>query len=324
MTPALWPPTAALIAVVRRRRKNTVLPLLIVAIALIAGFIEPRFWTVDNLVNLARQIVPLLIISVGQAFALISGGLDLALAAVMSLSGVGGTLAMKHSGIAAGISLMIAIGIVAGLLSGAIIAYFRTTPLVVTLGILSVAQAGALILSNGTPIYDVPAGYSQFVGFDSFVGVPWSVWIGAATALAGWFLLRHTIFGRYVYAIGSNESAAMKSGVNVRLYKMLVYAVSGLCVAVAAVVLTAWVGSAQPIAAPDITLQSLAAVILGGVALTGGRGSMLQVIYGVTMLSMLSNVMNMIGVSTYFQTLVIGIVIILAVVLDRLRLSESD
>jgi ribose transport system permease protein len=231
---------------------------------------------------------------------------------------------MKHSGIAAGISLMIAIGIVAGLLSGAIIAYFRTTPLVVTLGILSVAQAGALILSNGTPIYDVPAGYSQFVGFDSFVGVPWSVWIGAATALAGWFLLRHTIFGRYVYAIGSNESAAMKSGVDVRLYKMLVYAVSGLCAAVAAIVLTAWVGSAQPIAAPDITLQSLAAVILGGVALTGGRGSMLQVIYGVTMLSMLSNVMNMIGVSTYFQTLVIGIVIILAVVLDRLRLSESD
>jgi ribose transport system permease protein len=97
-----------------------------------------------------------------------------------------------------------------------------------------------------------------------------------------------------------------------------------LCAAVAAIVLTAWVGSAQPIAAPDITLQSLAAVILGGVALTGGRGSMLQVIYGVTMLSMLSNVMNMIGVSTYFQTLVIGIVIILAVVLDRLRLSESD
>jgi ribose/xylose/arabinose/galactoside ABC-type transport system permease subunit len=324
MTPAVPPPAAALIAAVRRRRKDTVLPLLIVAIALIAGFIEPRFWSVDNLVNLARQMVPLLIISVGQAFALISGGLDLALAAVMSLSGVAGTLAMKHSGIAAGISLMIAIGIVAGLLSGAIIAYFRTTPLVVTLGMLSVAQAGALILSNGTPIYDVPAEYSQFVGFDSFLGVPWSVWIAAATALAGWFLLRHTIFGRYVYAIGSNESAAMKSGVDVRLYKMLVYAVSGLCAAVAAVVLTAWVGSAQPIAAPDITLQSLAAVILGGVALTGGRGSMLQVIYGVTLLSMLSNVMNMIGVSAYYQTLVIGIVIILAVVLDRLRLNESD
>jgi len=324
MTPGVPPPAAALIAAVRRRRKDTVLPLLIVAIALIAGFIEPRFWSVDNLVNLARQMVPLLIISVGQAFALISGGLDLALAAVMSLSGVAGTLAMKHSGIAAGISLMMAIGIVAGLLSGAIIAYFRTTPLVVTLGMLSVAQAGALILSNGTPIYDVPAEYSQFVGFDSFLGVPWSVWIAAATALAGWFLLRHTIFGRYVYAIGSNESAAMKSGVDVRLYKMLVYAVSGLCAAVAAVVLTAWVGSAQPIAAPDITLQSLAAVILGGVALTGGRGSMLQVIYGVTLLSMLSNVMNMIGVSAYYQTLVIGIVIILAVVLDRLRLNESD
>src|SRR3984957_7405003 len=141
MTPGVPPPAAGLIPAVRRRRKEPVLPLLIVAIALIAGFIEPRFWSVDNLVNLARQMVPLLIISVGQAFALISGGLDLALAAVMSLSGVAGTLAMKHSGIAAGISLMMAIGIVAGLLSGAIIAYFRTTTLVVILGQLTFAHA---------------------------------------------------------------------------------------------------------------------------------------------------------------------------------------
>jgi ribose transport system permease protein len=143
--------------------------------------------------------------------------------------------------------------------------------------------------------------------------------IGIATTLGGGFLLRYTVFGRYVYAIGSNTSAAAKSGVDVPLYTMLVYGLSGLCAAIAAVVLTAWVGSAQPVAAPDITLQSVAAVVLGGVALTGGRGSMLQVIYGVTMLSMLSNVMNMIGVSAYYQTLVIGFVIILAVVLDRLR-----
>jgi ribose transport system permease protein len=105
---------------------------------------------------------------------------------------------------------------------------------------------------------------------------------------------------------------------------MLVYGLSGLTAAIGAIILTAWVGSAQPIAAPDITLQSLAAVVLGGVALTGGRGSMSQVIYGVTMLSMMSNVMNMIGVSAYYQTLVIGVVIILAVVLDRLRRKEQE
>jgi ribose transport system permease protein len=189
---------------------------------------------------------------------------------------------------------------------------------------LSVAQACALILSNGTPIYEVPASYAQFVGFDSLMGVPWSVWIAIGTALGGGFLLSRTVFGRYVYAIGSNSKAATKSGVNVPFFTMLVYGLSGLTAAIGAIILTAWVGSAQPIAAPDITLQSLAAVVLGGVALTGGRGSMAQVIYGVTMLSMMSNVMNMIGVSAYYQTLVIGVVIILAVVLDRLRRKEQD
>jgi ribose/xylose/arabinose/galactoside ABC-type transport system permease subunit len=312
-------PVGSVVAVLRKYRQDTVLPVLIALIAILAGIIEPRFWTVDNLLNLARQMVPLLVVSVGQAFAVISGGLDLSLAAIISLCGVGGVLTMNRFGIAPGIGCMLLIGIGTGIASGSIIAYFRTTPLVVTLGMLSVAQACALILSNGTPIYDVPAPYAELIGFDSIAGLPWSVWIGIATTLGGGFLLRYTVFGRYVYAIGSNSSAAAKSGVDVPLYTMLVYALSGLCGAIAAVVLTAWVGSAQPVAAADITLQSVAAVVLGGVALAGGRGSMLQVIYGVTMLSMLSNVMNMIGVSAYYQTLVIGVVIILAVVLDRLR-----
>jgi ribose/xylose/arabinose/galactoside ABC-type transport system permease subunit len=312
-------PVGSVVAALRKRRQDTVLPVLITLIAILAGIIEPRFWTVDNLLNLARQMVPLLVVSVGQALAIITGGLDLSLAAIISLCGVGGVLTMNRFGIAPGIGCMLLIGVGTGLVSGSIIAYFRTTPLVVTLGMLSVAQACALILSNGTPIYDVPAPYAELIGFDSIAGLPWSVWIGIATTLGGGFLLRYTVFGRYVYAIGSNASAAAKSGVDVPLYTMLVYALSGLCAAIAAIVLTAWVGSAQPVAAADITLQSVAAVVLGGVALAGGRGSMLQVIYGVTMLSMLSNVMNMIGVSAYYQTLVIGFVIILAVVLDRLR-----
>jgi ribose/xylose/arabinose/galactoside ABC-type transport system permease subunit len=312
-----------MVAALRKRRQDTVLPVLIALIAIVTGIIEPRFWTVDNLLNLARQMVPLLVVSVGQAFAVISGGLDLSLAAIISLCGVGGILTMNRFGIASGIGCMLLIGAGTGLASGSIIAYFRTTPLVVTLGMLSIAQACALILSNGTPIYDVPAPYAELIGFDSIAGLPWSVWIGISATLGGGFLLRYTVFGRYVYAIGSNSSAATKSGVDVPLYTTLVYGLSGLSAATAAIVLTAWVGSAQPVAAADITLQSVAAVVLGGVALTGGRGSMLQVIYGVTMLSMLSNVMNMIGVSAYYQTLVIGFVIILAVVLDRLRRGRS-
>lgn len=303
---------------------EAVLPLFIVALAVIAGLIEPRFLSVDNLLNLARQMVPLLIISLGQAIAIIRGGLDLSLAAVLSLSGVAGVLVMESHGIPAGIAVMLATGMVTGTVSGFIIAYFRTTPLVVTLGMLSIAQALALIMSGGVPIYDVPASYVQAVGFDAFLGIPVVVWIAAVATLAMALLLRRTVFGRYVYAIGSNASAAAKSGVNVRLYTMLVYTVSGLTAAIGAVVLTAWVGSAQPIAAPNITLESLAAVVLGGVALTGGSGGVRQVFLGVLVLSMLSNIMNMIGVSAYFQTLAVGVVIIVAVILDRLRRNQRD
>jgi ribose transport system permease protein len=306
----------------RLAHADAMLPIFIVAIAIAAGLIQPRFWSVDNLLNLARQMVPLMIISVGQAFTIIRGGLDLSMAAVMSLAGVAGVLVMQQLGIVPGIAVMLATGAALGAISGFIIAYLRTTSLVVTLGMLSVAQGLALIAAGGVPIYDVAPAYVQGVGFDVIVGVPVTVWIAAAVVAAGAFVLRRTVFGRYVYAIGSNASAAAKSGVDVRLCTLLVYVVSGLCAAIGAVVLTAWVGSAQPISAPNITLESLAAVVLGGVALTGGSGGMRQVFLGVLVLSMLSNVMNMVGVSAYFQTLVVGIVIILAVIMDRFRRKD--
>ncbi len=310
-----------------RRRvslSEATLPLVIVLIAVVAGIVQPRFFTSDNLINLARQAVPLMILSLGQAVAIIRGGLDLSLSSVMSLAGVAGLLVMQHYGIAPGIVVMLATGIVTGLVSGFIIAYFRTTPLVVTLGMLSVAQAIALILSGGVPIYDVPADYAQAIGFGSVAGVPVMVWIAVLLTLSILVLLRYTVFGRYIYAMGSNASAAAKSGVNVRFYTMLVYAISGFCASVGGLVLTAWVSSAQPVAAPNLTLQSLAAVVLGGVSLTGGAGGVRQVFLGVLVLTLLSNVMNMVGVSAYYQTLAIGIVIILAVVLDRFRRNEQD
>jgi len=320
-------PSNAAPAGARRRRatlSEAMLPLVIVVIAVVAGIVQPRFFTADNMLNLARQAVPLMILSLGQAIAILRGGLDLSLASVMSLAGVAGVVAMQHLGIAPGLVVMVVTGVTTGLVSGFIIAYFRTTPLVVTLGMLSVAQAIALITSGGVPIYDVPQAYVQAVGFESLAGLPVTVWIAIAMAAASSLLLNRTVFGRYLYAIGSSPTAAANSGVDVRLYTLLVYVLCGFCAAVGAVVLTAWVGSAQPIAAPNITLESLAAVVLGGVALTGGSGGVRQVFLGVLVLSMLSNVMNMIGVSAYFQTLAVGIVIILAVIMDRIRRKDRD
>lgn len=309
---------------IRIRAGDLVLPAFIVVLVAVAGFLQPRFFSLDNLLNLSRQLVPLLIISLGQSLTIIRGGLDLSMAAVLSLAGVVGVLVMNSFGVPAGIAMMLLTGALVGTVSGFIIAYLRTTPLVVTLGMLSIAQAIALILANGVPLYDVPQAYVDVIGFSDFLGLPTMTWIAIAAIAVVWLLLSRTVFGRYVYAIGSNPSAAAKSGLNVPFYTLLVYTFAGLCSGIGAVVLTAWVGSAQPIAAPSITLESLAAVVLGGVALTGGTGSVWQVLLGVLVLTILSNMMNMLGVSAYFQTLTVGVVIILAVVLDRFRRVQRD
>jgi ribose transport system permease protein len=157
------------------------------------------------------------------------------------------------------------------------------------------------------------------IGFGHFLGVPVSFEIAIALMLIGSFILRRTVFGRYTYAIGSNTSAAVRSGIPVAFYTMLVYAFAGFSSGVAAIILTAWVNAAQPVAEPDMTLRSIAAVVLGGIALTGGSGGMIHVLYGCIILGALANSMTMVGVSSYYQILAIGIVIILAVMLDRFR-----
>lgn len=295
------------------------LPLLIILTAVITGIVQPRFLTVSNGVNLACQLAPLLILSLGQAVAVLRGGLDLSLSSAMSLAGVAGVMVMNQFGVPAGIFAMLLVGTLTGAVSGILISAFNTSPLVITLGMLSVAQAFALILSGGVPIYDVPASFIDMVGYSTFLGLPVMVWIAVALTIVIGVMLKYTLFGRYIYAMGSNESAASKSGINVKFNTVLVYMVSGFCAGTGAIILTAWTSSAQPIAAANLTLQSLAAVVLGGVALTGGAGNLRQVITGVVVLTLLSNVMNMVGVSAYYQTLAVGIVIILAVILDRFR-----
>lgn len=308
--------------VLRMALQHLGLPAVIVLLGLVTGIVEPRFWSPENLLNLSRQLAPLLILSVGQAFAVISGGLDLSLAAVLGLSGVYGVLVMNEFGLVAGIVTMLVTGLVVGLVNGSLITRFNVSPLVITLGTLSICRGLALMASAGLPLYEMPSSFIDIFGYGSVAGVPAPAIIAVATLLAGAFVLRKTIFGRYVYAIGSKEPAAYSSGINVRLYKTMVYGLSGLTAGIGAVVLTAWVNSAQPMAASNMELQSIAAVVLGGIALTGGSGTMLNALYGVIILGMLSNSLNMMGVSSFMQTLVIGLVIVAAVILDKLRRSD--
>lgn len=303
--------------------QNLALPFFIVALAVVTGLFESRFWSTENLLNLSRQLAPLMIISVGQAFAVIGGGLDLSLAASLALSGVYGVLVMADYGVFAGVLVMLLTGLGFGLVNGMIITRFEVSPFIVTIGMLSVGRGLALIASAGLPIYDVPGPFIDIFGYGAVLGIPTPAVVAVGTLLVGAAILRYTVFGRYVYAIGSKSAAAHSSGVDVKLYTLLVYGISGLTAGIGAVVLTAWVNAAQPMAAAGLELQSLAAVVVGGIALTGGSGSMLNAFYGVLILGMLSNSLNMIGVSSFMQTLVIGLVIVAAVVLDKLRRGKA-
>jgi ribose/xylose/arabinose/galactoside ABC-type transport system permease subunit len=295
------------------------LPLLVVAIGVATGLREPHFLSVANAQNLARQLAPLQIVVIGQLFALLSGGLDLSVASVMACSGVVGILALPHAGLAGALVIMILTGLLFGLANGAIIVGFSVSPFIVTLGMLSVAKGVSLLLTGGLPLYAVPEPLVDVLGFGSVFGVPISSLVAFAAMLVGAFVLRKTIFGRHVYAIGSSEAAARNSGVRVGLVRIAVYAISGAASGLAAIVMTAWVSAAQPLAGEGIELQSIAAVVVGGVALAGGSGNMLQAFYGVLVLGLLSNALNMAGVSSFLQVLVVGFVILLAVIIDRLR-----
>jgi ribose/xylose/arabinose/galactoside ABC-type transport system permease subunit len=308
---------------VRRRIGRFGLPLLVVVIAVVTGLIEPRFWTLANLQNLARQLAPLQILVAGQIFAILCGGLDLSVASVLAFSGVVGVMAIPHIGLAGGIAVMVAIGLAFGLLNGLIIVGFSVSPLIVTLGMLSVAKGLALLITGGLPLYDVPESLIDSLGFGTLYGFPLSSLLAFAIMLIGAVVLRRTVFGRHVYAIGSSAIAARNSGVRVPWVLMGVYALSGTMAGIGAVVMTAWVSSAQPLAGEGLELQSLAAAVVGGVALTGGSGTMFQGFLGMVVLGLLSNALNMAGVSSFLQTLVVGIVILLAVIVDRWRSTKT-
>jgi ribose transport system permease protein len=295
------------------------LPLLIIAIGVVTGLREPHFWSVANAQNLARQLSPLQIVVIGQLFALLSGGLDLSVASVMACSGVVGILAVPYTGLGGALVLMILTGTMFGLANGALIVGFSVSPFIVTLGMLSVAKGLALLLTGGLPLYSVPDKLVDNLGFGAVFGIPLSSIVAFAAMLVCAFILRKTIFGRHVYAVGSNEVAARNSGVRVGRTRLAVYAISGAASGLAAIIMTAWVSAAQPLAGEGLELQSIAAVVVGGVALAGGSGNMLQAFYGVLVLGLLSNALNMAGVSSFLQVLVVGIVILLAVIVDRLR-----
>ncbi len=298
------------------RQVGTLLGL--VGLCLLLWALTPHFLTVSNLLNVMEQTAINAVIAVGMTFVIISGGIDLSVGSLVALAGVLLASALQ-TGAPAPVAVLACLlgGALCGLINGALITRGRLPPFIATLGMMSVARGAALVYTEGRPISGFEAGF-RGLATGRVLMVPGPVLVTAAVYLVFHFVLTRTRFGRYVYAIGGNEEATRLSGVAVAFHKAMVYALSGLLSAVAAVLLTARLNSAQPIAGMMYELDAIAATVIGGTSLMGGSGTLPGTLVGALIMGVLRNGLNLLGISSFLQQIVIGLVIIVAVLVDSL------
>lgn len=296
------------------RQFGTLIVLILLSAALWA--LSPHFMSLSNWLNIAQQTAINAIIAAGMTFVIISAGIDLSVGSILALSGVVMAGALQAGvPVPLAILLCLAVGSLCGSANGLLIARGKLPPFIATLGMMSVARGAALIFSDGRPVSGFTPGF-RAIANGEFLAIPVPVWIMAAVYLLAHLVLNRTTLGRYTYAIGGNEEATQLSGVNVRRYKTLVYSLAGLLSGLAAVLLTARLNSAQPIAGINYELDAIAATVIGGTSLLGGEGHILGTLIGAFIMGVLRNGLNLLGVSSFVQQTVIGAVIIIAVLLD--------
>jgi ribose/xylose/arabinose/galactoside ABC-type transport system permease subunit len=296
------------------RRFGTLFALLGLCVTL--WILTPYFFTVSNLLNVAQQTSINAIIAVGMTFVIISAGIDLSVGSILAFAGV-----VLASALQAGVPIPFALlaslatGMLCGLINGLLITLGGLPPFIATLGMMSVARGATLVYAEGRPI----SGFDQSfrtIATSEFLFVPLPVIVVIIVYFAAHFLLTRTKSGRYTYAMGGNEEATKLSGVSVRFHKTMVYCLSGGTSGIAAVILTARLNSAQPIAGMMYELDAIAATVIGGTSLMGGEGTLLGTLIGALIMGVLRNGLNLLGVSSFLQQIIIGAVIIAAVLLD--------
>jgi ribose/xylose/arabinose/galactoside ABC-type transport system permease subunit len=285
--------------------------------------LTPHFLTLSNLLNVAEQTAIIAIIAVGMTFVIISGGIDLSVGSVLAFSGIvmASTL---HAGTPLPAALLAApgTGILCGSVNGLLVARGHLPPFISTLGMMSVARGAALVFTEGRSISGFSESFRYFAS-GKLLHIPMPVLIMLATYAIAHLILAKTQLGRYVYAIGGNESAAILSGVNVALHKCVVYSLCGLLSGMAAIILTARLNSAQPIAGIMYELDAIAATVIGGTSLMGGEGTIWGTLVGALIMGVLRNGLTLLGISSFVQQIVIGSVIILAVLVDMMLKAKS-
>ncbi|MCL2895072.1 ABC transporter permease [Brenneria tiliae] len=285
---------------------------------IVANFLSDRFYTPENITNVLRQSVPLGLAAIGMLFVILTGGIDLSVGSIMALVSVAVALLIPEIGLMPAIIAGAGIATLVGAAAGSLVTFFNIAPFIATLAMMTIARGVALIAAKGQPIFIDDVSYVNF-GTGYLLGLPLPVYVFIAFALLAHFVYRYTVFGRLVVSIGSNETATRFAGVRVDWYKFAVYALSGLACGLAGVLASTRTGVGSPVMSIGFELDVIAAVVVGGASLAGGRGTVVNTIIGVLILSIISNLMNLMNISGYNQQVVKGVIIIVAVMLESFK-----
>ncbi len=299
--------------------QNYSMPIVLLIMVTLMTILSPQFLEPRNLLNVVRQISIIAIVAFGETLVIITGGIDLSTGSVIALVSVI-TASLAHPG-----QYMLIVPILVGILSGAAMGFINgiivsrdIPPFIATLGMMTAARGAALIYSGGRPITGFTPAF-DFIGRGYILGIPVPIFILAVIAVIAHILLRRTKFGKYVYAIGGNEQAAIISGINIKKYKVLTYMFSGIMAAIAGILLTSRLSAGQPTAGQGYELDAIASVVIGGTSLSGGVGTISGTVIGALIMGVLNNGLDLLHISAYWQQIVKGIIIVGAVFMDKLR-----
>ncbi|MNZ61174.1 Ribose transport system permease protein RbsC [compost metagenome] len=289
----------------------------LVLIIIVLSIFADNFLTVNNLLNVFRQVSINALIAFGMTFVILTGGIDLSVGSILALSSAL-TAGMMAGGMDTWLAVLIGLGAgtLMGAVNGLIIAKGRLAPFIVTLATMTIFRGLTLVYTDGKPITGLNKDFA-ILGKGYFLQIPMPIIWMIITFAVVYIILKHTTFGRRVYAVGSNEEATWLSGISTSKVKVMVYAISGLLASISGIILTSRLNSAQPTAGASYELDAIAAVVLGGTSLTGGKGWIVGTLIGAVIIGVLNNGLNLLNVSSFYQQVVKGAVILIAVLLDR-------
>lgn len=301
---------------------NIVFVLLVLCVFL--SIYTDSFLNKENIVNITRQVSINGILAIGMTVVVLTGGIDLSVGSLVALSGVITAGLLRNQGLPIWEVIPITLAVAAGMgaISGYFVAYWRAAPFVVTLAMMTTARGMTFVYSNGRPISPLPQEF-LWIGKGNVLGIPIPVLIFMGVFVAGYVMLRYFRIGRYIYAVGGNETAAIVSGINTKRVKMFAYAFSGLLCGLAAIILTARVSAGLPQAGQSYELDAIAATVIGGTSLAGGRGRLWGTLVGALLLGVVNNGLDLTEVSSFYQQIIKGLIILGAILMDSKRVGNN-